>query len=147
MKDQNLLISGLRDEGRAAIEWASSQEAKAQFRAAMGVARRLGSTVTGTELSAMLWAAHNARPIAEPGDGKTRVKRELMVNAEGDDDGELPRTFQLGAWDYPEKMFRGSWTRNGPGTRTIFTGGITRRELEALLTEGISWLAWDGSNG
>ena len=144
MKDQNLLIRGLLDEGSAAVAWASSQEAKAQYSAAMGTARQLGSAVTGTELSAMLWAAHNARPIA---DSRTRQKRELGFQPEGTDDGELPVSFRLESRVTPQARdgrVAGGWAGAGPSSRTVLADGIGRRELERLLADGINWLAWDG---
>jgi len=144
MKGQDMLIRGLLNEGSAAVAWAGSPGARAQYSAAMSVARQLGSAVTGTELSAMLWAAHNARPIA---DGRTRVVRELKISPEGEDDGTLPRTFRLDAWDYPEKMFQGSWTRNGTGTRTILAEDINRAGIVELIEELAGWLAWNGDNG
>jgi hypothetical protein len=147
MKGQDMLIRGLLNEGSAAVAWAGSPGARAQYSAAMSVARQLGSAVTGTELSAMLWAAHNARPIA---DGRTRVVRELKFEPEGTDDEQLPVSFRLESWDTPQAKdgrVAGGWAGTAPPSRTVLTGGISRRKLEVLLADGISCLAWDGANG
>jgi hypothetical protein len=149
MDDKNALAE-LLTEGQAGIAWAATPEAKAQYQAALDVAGRLGSAVTGTELSAMLWAAHNARPVTEPGDGRTRQKIELLFSPEGTDDGELPVSFRLEAAATPQARdgrVAGGWTATGPPVRTVLAEGITRRRMQALLTEGIDWLAWDGGLG
>jgi hypothetical protein len=145
---QDITIN-LIDEGYAAISWASSPAVKAQFRAALEAARRVGSEVTEAELSAMLWAAHNAEPEPDA-TGKTRVKRELKFEPEGGDDNELPASFRLETWLTPQAKdgrVAGGWAGTGPGLRTVLADKIGRRELERLLADGISCLAWDGGMG
>jgi hypothetical protein len=134
-------------EGYAAVAWASSPQAKAQFEAAMGFARRTGVKMTEAELCAVLWVAQTAEVPDDPS-GRTRVKRELKFEPEGGDDGELPAVFQLLNWLTPQNRdgrAAGGWVNAGPAMRTVLAGGISRRELEQLLADGIANLAWDGS--
>jgi hypothetical protein len=149
MPEQDITI-GLLDEGYAAISWASSPATKAQFAAALDVARRVGSAVTEAELSAMLWAASNAEP-PEDATGKTRVKRELRFEPEGSGDDEgVPASFRLETWLTPQARdgrAAGGWAGTGPAVRTVLAAKISRRELELLLADGISSLAWDGGIG
>jgi hypothetical protein len=134
-------------EGYAAIAWASSPGAQAQFAAAQDTARRIGTQVTDAELTAILWAAAGAEPADDPS-GRTRVRRELKFEPEGGDDDTLPAVFQLLSWDTPQVKdgrYAGGWTGTGPPMRTVLAGRIGRRELEKLLADGIANLAWDGS--
>jgi hypothetical protein len=79
---------------------------------------------------------------------ETRVKRILEFEPEGTDDGELPVSFRLIANDTPQRRHRTrGWVGAAPGKRTVLTEGITRRELEALIGDAASWLAWDGKDG
>ena len=79
---------------------------------------------------------------------ETRTKRRLEFTAEGEN-GTLPRTFSLVRWDTPQQRDRrahSGWADTGPPVYTVITGGITRRELEAFLADGISWLAYTGED-
>jgi hypothetical protein len=147
-KDSDLLAELLR-EGQAGIAWAATPKAKAQYAAALDVAQRLKVPVTPSALTAILWAAHSAKPPDDPGDGRTRTHRELRFNAEGSNDGELPASFRLELFETPQardgRRFDG-YVATGPAARTVLAEGISRRDLEALLGKGISWLAWDGTN-
>jgi hypothetical protein len=146
MPDQDMKAFLLK-QGYAAIAWAGSPQGKAQFEAAMEFARRAGIPVTEAEVCAILLAAQEAVPADDPS-GKTRLKRELKFEAEGGDDNELPRQFQLLSWNTPQvqdRRYAGGWVSDGAAMRTVLAGGIGRRELEQLLAGGISELAWDGS--
>lgn len=81
---------------------------------------------------------------------ETRTRRELKLNAEGKDDGQLPRTFSLAAWETPQKRDARTavgWTNTASAQVTTLAEGITRDGLTVLIADAAGWLAWDGSNG
>jgi hypothetical protein len=79
---------------------------------------------------------------------ETRETTQLEFNAEGAD-GELPRTFSIIRWTGTEQRdgrTSSGWVQTGPRQRAKLAEGITRRELEAFLADGIGWLAYDGKD-
>lgn len=78
---------------------------------------------------------------------ETRTHTELKFQPEGEDDGKLPATFRLIAWDTPQRRdgrTKGRWVGTGSATRRVVAEGITRAEIVAHIEGAADWLAWDG---
>lgn len=79
---------------------------------------------------------------------ETRIHTEFNWQPEGEDDGTLPRTFRLVAWDTPQRRdgrTKGRWISTaGAAPRTV-AEGITRTELVTHIEKTADWLAWDGT--
>jgi hypothetical protein len=81
---------------------------------------------------------------------ETRTKRTLRFDAEGEG-STLPQTFTLNMIREPQQRdnHTGGWVCTNPAGRTISAVAehLTRRELEALITDAVGLLAWDGTDG
>jgi hypothetical protein len=77
-----------------------------------------------------------------------RTCSKLRFEAEKDAAGTftgLPVTFALILTTCLEYKFRGQWQEDlGSAQRAVVKVGISRRELEEILADGISWLAYQG---
>jgi hypothetical protein len=77
-----------------------------------------------------------------------RTRSKLRFEAEKDAAGTftgLPVTFALILTTCLEYKFRREWQEEfGSAQRVVVKTGISRRELEELLADGIGWLAYQG---
>jgi hypothetical protein len=79
---------------------------------------------------------------------ETRETAELRFRAYGED-GTLPQEFGVQLWVQPqEKDGRrtGGWVNSAPPAVTEIPVRLTRRQLEVLIADGVSWLAYDGKD-
>jgi hypothetical protein len=79
-----------------------------------------------------------------------RNHTRLQFQAEGEDDGALPQTFRLIAWDTPQRRnsrTKGKWISTAGTTHRTVAEGITRQELVTHIEDTADWLAWNGDDG
>jgi hypothetical protein len=80
---------------------------------------------------------------------ETRTHTELNWQPEGADDGTLPRTFRLVAWDTPQRRdgrTKGRWVSTASATPRTVAEGITRAEMVTHIEKTADWLAYDGKD-
>jgi hypothetical protein len=77
----------------------------------------------------------------------TRILHEHRFEFLGEDD-TLPAAFRLVRWSTPQQQdgrVAGGWASASPANRTVLIERLSRRELESLIGDGVSALAFDGA--